>query len=131
MAAVNEVLSELIDVVLAVRQAHRRVPEGHALHAELDQLFSDAKAWAGQLMDADVARGVSALAYMPSVAGRQPPDIGHGPMSDDDVRQIVAVQLERLSGHLRTALSEQEDESIRDLLNGINGGLQDHLVALR
>jgi hypothetical protein len=131
MVAVNEVLSELIDVVLALRQAHRRVPEAHALHAELDQLFSDAKTWAGQLMEVDTAHGLSALAYMPSVAGRQPPDLGHGPMSDDDVRQIVAVQLDRLAGHLRTALSEQDDESIRDLLSSIDGGLQEHLVALR
>jgi DNA-binding ferritin-like protein len=131
MAAVNEVLSEVIDVVLALRQAHHRVPEGHALHAELDQLFSDAKTWAGQLMEADVARDVSALAYMPSVAGRQPPDLGHGPMSDDDIRQIVAAQLERLAAHLRTALSEQQDENIGDLLSRIGEGIQDHLVALR
>jgi DNA-binding ferritin-like protein len=131
MTAVNEVLSEVIDVVLALRQAHRRVPEGHELHAQLDQLFSDAKTWAQQLMETDTARGVSALAYMPSVAGRQPPILGPGAMSDEDVRQIVAEQLERLAGHLQAALSEQEDDAIRDLLNRINARLRNHLVALR
>src|SRR5260221_2873363 len=96
MAALNEVLSEVIDVVMALRQAHRRVPEGHELHAELDQLFSDAKSWAELLMEADTVRGVSALAYMPSVAGRQPPNLWHGPVHDDDVRRVVVEQLDRL-----------------------------------
>jgi len=32
----GEVLSEVIDAVLDVRQAHQRVPETHALHAVLD-----------------------------------------------------------------------------------------------
>jgi hypothetical protein len=68
MAAVNDVLSEVIDVVMALRQAHHAVPESHELHAELDQLFSDARTWAELLVEADTARGVSALDYMPSVA---------------------------------------------------------------
>jgi DNA-binding MarR family transcriptional regulator len=131
MGAVNEVLSEVIDVVLALRQAHRRVPEAHELHAELDQLFSDAKSWAELLMEADTARGVSALAYMPTVAGRQRPDLGHGSLSDDDVRRILAEQLDRLATHLLAALSQPEDDQIRDLLNRINAELQAHLAALR
>src|SRR5260370_30218264 len=105
IAALNEVLSEVIDVVMALRQAHRRVPEGHELHAELDQLFSDAKRWAELLMEVDTARGVSALAYMPSVAGRQPPNLWQGPVGDDDVRQVVVELLDRLAGHASAALS--------------------------
>jgi hypothetical protein len=130
MAALNEVLSEIIDVVMALRQAHRRVPEGHKLHAELDQLVSDAKAWAERLMEADTARGVSALAYMPSVAGRQPPNLWHGPVGDDDVRQVVGEQLARLAGHVRAALSDQGDDSVRGLLDQINAQLRSHLEAL-
>ena len=41
IAALNQVLSEVIDAILDVRQAHRRVPETHSLHAVLDQLFAD------------------------------------------------------------------------------------------
>jgi DNA-binding ferritin-like protein len=130
MAALNEVLSEIIDVVMALRQAHRRVPEGHKLHAELDQLVSDAKAWAERLMEADTARGVSALAYMPSVAGRQSPNLWHGPVGDDDVRQVVGEQLARLAGHVRAALSDQGDDSVRGLLDQINAQLRSHLEAL-
>jgi DNA-binding ferritin-like protein len=131
MAALNEVLSEVIDMVMALRQAHRKVPENHELHAELDRLFSDARTWAELLMEADVARGVSALDYMPSVAGRQRPNLWQGRVSDDDVRQVVTQQLRRLGEHLTTALSEQGDDRVRNLLDRISTQLQAHLDALR
>jgi DNA-binding ferritin-like protein len=130
MAALNEVLSEVIDVVMALRQAHRKVPETHQLHAELDELFSDARRWAELLMEADTARGVSALDYMPSVAGRERPNLWQGRVSDDDVRQVMTQQLHRLAEHLRAALSEQDDNRIRDLLERISAELQSHLDAL-
>ena len=131
MAALNEVLSEVIDVVMAVRQAHHKVSETHQLHAELDQLFSDARTWAELLVEADTARGVSPLDYMPSVAGRQPPTLWQGRVSDADVRQVVTQQLLRLGEHLSVALSEQNDDRVRDLLDRISTELQSHLDALR
>jgi hypothetical protein len=131
LVALNEVLSEVIDMVMALRQAHRKVPETHELHAELDQLFSDARRWAELLMAADTARGVSALDYMPSVAGRQRPDLWHGPVGNEEVRRVVAEQLERLAEHLRLASTEQDDDHVRELLDRINAELQSHLDALR
>ena len=131
MAAVNDVLSEVIDVVMALRQAHHAVPESHELHGELDQLFSDARTWAELLVEADTARGVSALDYMPSVAGRQRPHLWHGQVSDDEVLGVVTGQLDRLAGHLRAALSEQDDDRARDVLGRINAEMQSHLDALR
>lgn len=131
MAAVNDVLSEVIDVVMALRQAHHAVPESHELHAELDLVFRDARTWADVLLEADAARGVSALDYMPSVAGRQRPRLWHGQVSDDEVREVVTGQLERLAGHLREALSGHEDSRARDLLERISAELQSHLDALR
>jgi hypothetical protein len=68
---------------------------------------------------------------MPSVAGRQRPHLGHGSLSDDDVRRILAEQLEGLASHVRAALSVPEDDHIRELLNRINAELQAHLAALR
>jgi hypothetical protein len=130
IVALNEVLSEVIDMVMALRQAHRKVPGTHELHAELDQLFSDARRWAELLVAADTARGVSALDYMPSVAGRQRPDLWHGPVGDDEVRRVVAEQLDRLAEHLQVALSEQDDDHLRALLNRINTELQSHLDTL-
>jgi DNA-binding ferritin-like protein len=130
MAALNEFLSEVIDVVMALRQAHRKVPETHQLHAELDQLFSDSRTWAELLVEADTARGVSPLDYMPSGAGRQRPSLWQGPVSDDDVRQLVTQQLRRLGQHLRAALSEQDDDRVRDVLDRISTELQSHLEAL-
>jgi hypothetical protein len=131
MVALNEVLSEVIDMAIALRQAHRKVAETNDLHAELDQLFSDARRWAELLVAADTARGVSALDYMPSVAGRQRPDLWHGPVGDEEVRRVVAEQLDRLAEHLRVALSEQDDDHLRELLDRINAELQPHLDALR
>src|SRR4249920_4246311 len=93
-AALNQVLSEVIDVVLDVRQAQRRVPQTHALHAVLDQLFADLRTWAGLLADQDQALGVSPLAYMPSAAGRTPPTRWHGAASDEQVRRIVGEHLD-------------------------------------
>jgi len=122
-AALNEVLSEVIDVVLDVRQAHRRVPGTHALHAVLDQLFGDLKAWAGLLMDQDVALGVSPLASMPSAAGRKPPSRWTGAASDEEVRQVVAGHLDRLGQHVAAALAEQEDDGARAALAEVQRGL--------
>src|SRR5260221_14598417 len=130
MAALNEVLSEVIDVVMALRQAHRRVPEGHELHAELDQLFSDAKSWAELLMEADTVRGVSTLAYMPSVAGRQPPNLWHGPVHDDDVRRVVVEQLDLLGDHEGVALPDQGDDHALQQLAQNNAQLAPHIGAL-
>jgi DNA-binding ferritin-like protein len=130
MAALNEVLSEVIDMVMALRQAHRKVPETHQLHAELDQLDRDARTWAELLVEADIARGVSALDYMPSVAGRQRPNLWHGRVSDDDVSKVVTQQLHRLGEHLSAALSDQDDDRARDLLDRIRTELQSHLDAL-
>jgi hypothetical protein len=131
MVALNEVLSEVIDMVMALRQAHRKVPETHELHAELDELFSDGRRWAELLVAADTAGGVSPLDYMPSVAGRQHPDLWHGQVRDEEVRRVVAEQLGRLAEHVRVALSGQADDRVRELLDRINAELQSHLDALR
>jgi DNA-binding ferritin-like protein len=129
-AALNQVLSEVIDVVLDVRQAHRRVPGTHALHAVLDQLFGDLKAWAGLLMDQDVALGVSPLASMSSAAGRKPPSRWTGAASDEEVRQVVAGHLDRLGQHVAAALAEQEDDGARAALAEVQRGLLAHRRAL-
>jgi thioesterase domain-containing protein len=130
IAALNQVLSEVIDAILDVRQAHRRVPETHALNAVLDQLFADLRAWAGLLADQDQALGVSPLAYMPSAAGRTPPTRWHGAASDEEVRRIVGEHLDRLAGHLAAALAERQDDKVRAALTDVQQGVQAYLRAL-
>ncbi len=129
-AALNQVLSEVIDGVLDVKQAHRRVPETHALHAELDQLFEDLKAWARLLADQDLALGVSPLASVPTAAGRKPPHPWHGAASDDEVRQIVGEDLDRLGHYLTAALAEPQDDKVREALGELERGLLGHQRAL-
>jgi DNA-binding ferritin-like protein len=130
-AALNQVLSEVIDGVLDVRQAHRRVPETHALHAVLDQLFDDLRTWAGLLADQDQALGVSPLASMPTGAGRMPPHPWHGAASDEEVRRVVGEDLDRLAEHLAAALAEQQDDQVRAVLAEMERGLLVDMRALR
>ena len=122
-AALNQMLSEVIDVVLDVRQAHRRVPETHALHAVLDQLFDDLRTWARLLADQEQALGVSPLASMPSATGRKPPHPWHGAASDEEVRRIVSQHLDQLGQYVAAALAEQQEDEVRAALGDVERGL--------
>ena len=126
IAALNQVLSEVIDAILDVRQAHRRVPETHSLHAVLDQLFADLRTWAWLLADQDQALGVSPLASMPTAAGRTPPNPWHGAASDEEVRRIVGEHLDRLGQHVAAALAEQQDDKVRAALAEVERGILAH-----
>ena len=118
-AALNQVLSEVIDVVQDVKQAYRKVPATHALHQVLDRLFDDVRTWIRLLMEQDLALGVSPLAMMPSVAGRTPLNLWPGAADDVQVRRIVGEHLDRLGQHLASALVEQDDEKSRSILEAI------------
>jgi hypothetical protein len=118
-AALNQVLSEVIDVVQDVKQAYRKVPATHELHRVLDRLFDDLRTWVGLLMDQDLALGVSPLAMMPSVAGRTPPNLWPGAADDAEVRRIVGEHLDRLGQLLANALATQDDQTSRSILEAI------------
>jgi DNA-binding ferritin-like protein len=130
VAALNQVLSEVIDVVQDVKQAHRKVPETHALHAALDDLFGDLRTWAQLLLEQDEALGVSPLASMPSVAGRTPPNLWPGDATDEEVRQIVDEHLDRLEHHVAAAVAEQDDDASRAVLADVKRGVLAHRQAL-
>jgi DNA-binding ferritin-like protein len=125
-AALNQVLSEVIDAILDVRQADRRVPETQALHKMLDQLLADLRTWARVLADQDQALGVSPLASMPTAAGRTPSNPWHGTASEEEVRRIVGEHLGRLSHHLAAALAEQQDDQVRAALTEVQQGILAH-----
>ena len=129
-AALNQVLSEVIDAILDVRQAHRRVPETHALHALLDRLFAELGTWARLLADQDQALGLSPLASMTGASGRTPPSPWHGAASDEEVRRIVGEHLDRLGQHLGAALAEQQDEKVRAALTEVERGILAYRRAL-
>jgi DNA-binding ferritin-like protein len=126
IGALNQVLSEVIDVVQDVKQAHRKVSETHALHAELDRLFDDVRAWARLLVDEDEALGVSPLTRMPSVAGRTPPNLFPGNPTDEEVRLVIDEYLERLEQHAAAALAEQDDDTARATLAEVERGVLAH-----
>jgi hypothetical protein len=130
ITALNQVLSEVIDMVLDVRQANRKVPRSHPLFAELDLLFEDLRTWVGLLLDEDRELGVSALGSIPSVAGRVPPNLWPGGASDEEVEQVVGEHLDRLAEHVAAAIAEQEDDGARSLLIDIERGVRAHKQAL-
>lgn len=122
---VSEVLSEVIDMVQDVKQAHRKVPENHALHAELDRLLEDSRRWAGRLIEEDEALGASILSNVATAAGRIPPNLWPGDASDEDVRRTLAEVLERLAGHLSSASQERGEEALfTEILQGVTDRLR-------
>jgi hypothetical protein len=130
IAALNQVLSEVIDMVLDLKQAHQKVPTSHALYGVLDRLSEDLRVWAGLILDEDRELGVSPLASMPSVAGRVPPNLWPGTASDEEVSRVVGQHLDRLAEHVTAALAEQEDEGARETLADVERGLIAHRTSL-
>jgi hypothetical protein len=130
IVALNQVLSEVIDLLLELKQAHQKVPRSHALYAEIDRLSDDLKTWAGLLLDEDRELGVSPLASMPSVAGRVAPTLWPGTVGDEEVRDVVSEHLDRLLLHVHAALAEQKDEKARAILAAVDRGLSAHQEAL-
>jgi hypothetical protein len=123
IASLNQVLSEVIDEVAAIKQARRAVPETHALHRVLDRLFADLNTWKEDLIERDQVLGVSPLAVMPSAAGRQPANLWPHGADDDDVRRTINEHIDRLEDHVRSALAEQESEESRAPLAEMQHGL--------
>jgi DNA-binding ferritin-like protein len=123
ITALNEVLSDVIDIVQEVKQAHRKVPATHALHAALDQLFDDLRAWAQLIIERDDALGQSPLGRVPTAAGRKPANLWPGAPSDDDVRALIGEHLDRLAQHVTVALAAQDDALTRSGLEDIQRGL--------
>lgn len=129
-AALNQVLSEVIDVVQDVKQAHRKIPETQTLHAELDRLVSDLRIWAQLLIEQDEALGVSPLASMPSVVGRSPANLWPGSPSDGEVRRVIGEHLDMLEQRVAAALKAQDDGRSRAALAEVERGLIAHRRAL-
>ena len=129
IAALNDVLSEVIDFVQEVKQAHWKIPESLALHAELDRLFEDTRSWSRLLIEQDQALGVP-LSSMTTVAGRTPANLWPGTPEEADVRKILDGHLARLQQHIDVALAEPMDDQLQSVLAEVGRGVRAHRQAL-
>ena len=128
IAALNQILSEVMDVLQEVKQAHWRVSPTENLHAELNELSDDVRAWGRRLILQDESLGVSPLTRIASSEGRARPSLGS--MTDDEVRQLLDDHLARLDEHVAVALAMQDDPGSRAVLHDIDVGLVAHRKAL-
>jgi hypothetical protein len=131
LVALNQVLDEVLDLMLEVRQADRKVPPAHELHGELDRLIADLVSWRTFLADEDIALGVSPLSFIPSAAGRTPPNPWAGTPSDEEVSLLVGDHLHRLEDHLHSVLTDPIEGPARRTFAEMEVGVQAHRQALR
>jgi hypothetical protein len=129
LAALNSVLSEVIDIVREAKRSRWLASSQPALQAEFDLLFDDARSWAQLLIDRDEAHGVSPLVSMATPAERTPPTFTpDGPGAD--TREVLMHHLEQLDEHIAAALQQPQDDDVRHALEQVERAVTGHREAL-
>jgi hypothetical protein len=130
IVALNQILDEVLELILEVKQADRKVLPSHELHGELDRLFADLLSWRTLLADQDLALGVNPLSFISSAAGRTQVILWSGNPTDDEVSLLVGAHLLRLESHLSSLLDDTSDETSAGAFSEIRRGVVTHREAL-
>jgi hypothetical protein len=130
IVALNQVLDEVIELILEVKQADRKVPPSHELHGQLDRLLADLVQWRTLLADQDLALGLNPLSFISSAAGRTQVTLWSGNPTDEEVSSLVGAHLLRLEDHLRLLLDDPVDEAWDGTFSEIARAVAIHREAL-
>jgi hypothetical protein len=130
IVALNQILNEVIELILEVKQADRKVLPSHQLHGELDRLWADLLSWRTLLADEDLLLGVDPLSFISSAAGRTQATLWSGNPSDEEVSSLVGGHLRRLEDHLRLLLDDPIDEAWDGTFGELQRGVATHRAAL-
>lgn len=124
-------LVELVDLGLTAKQAHWNVtgPLFRPLHAQLDELADDARAWADQVAERVVALGVPSDGRIETVAAQTPlPAFPDGFVEDSKVVVAVVTRLDEIIGRTRSRIDRLGDFDLgsQDMVIAIATGLDKH-----
>jgi starvation-inducible DNA-binding protein len=129
-------LVDLIALGLQGKQAHWNVagPFFQSVHAQLDQIVDDARAWSDDVAERMVTIGVPACGQAPDVVHQSPLDpLPEGTITDKQAISLICDRIGMVAARVRRAADSLGDQDIasQDMVLEILRGLEKHLWMLR
>jgi starvation-inducible DNA-binding protein len=135
-ADLQSVLVALLDLSLQGKQAHWNIvgPFFPALHAQLDQVVEDVRAWSDTVAERIVALGVAAQGQAHAIAeGSGLEELPTEMIADKAVVRLVAERLAVVATRVHECTDglDERDPVSQDILLEVEHGLEKHLWMFR